>query len=118
MTCKNVKDINALSSQKDTLEKVILHNGSIADCRVFKELKNLTYVDLQNNPFGDYISNAENLDNWNLKVICEAVEEGVRRANEKNGTNILGTVKVKGTKCTNWTFYTERKWSGESNYGL
>ena len=109
-----LKDISSLNSQKETLTKIDMNNTSIAHCQVFEELKNLTYVSLENCSISDYYDLDDGRRIYNIKLICEAVETGCEKA------GVPGTVKLKGNnKIQDWSYYTNREslWTKESNYG-
>ena len=109
-----LKDISSLNFQKETLTKIDMNNTSIAHCQVFEELKNLTYVSLENCSISDYYDLDDGRRIYNIKLICEAVETGCKKA------GVSGTVKLKGNnKIQDWSYYTNREslWTKESNYG-
>ena len=115
----NLTDIDALSSQSNTLKRISIEGASIAHCGVFANLDNITYVNLQNNSISDYYTDEETGETiYNIKVICEAVKKGCANEAKTTGKEVTGTLKLKGNNgVTDWNPYLSETWSNDSNYG-
>ena len=69
---------------------------------------------MENCSISDYYDLDDGRRIYNIKLICEAVETGCKKA------GVSGTVKLKGNnKIQDWSYYTngESLWTKESNYG-
>ena len=104
-------DIDKLETFKESLTKLYLKNSSITSCKVFKEMKNLTYLDLSNNCISDtstYKEGEQTITFNNLEVLA-----GLHTS---KGGNLTKLFLVGNTGIINFTPVSELTWTDKSGF--